>query len=584
MTSVGASEPVSLRMTQERDGTNGLGIIEAQTEKNDNSFDAKSPFAKTVTTVRNETTKLRYMIDLDYGKGMTELPSLYNLGSVVLKKGEGSIGLKNKGHQSYVGRFAPKRITYATRVAGAKDPSFMEYNIGAMMADIKKETTEGSRDYRKIDHTNYMLLFPCWTRNIENTFKHVSEVVKDAETLGQLEDIKADRVPTFFCTIMEFDEFPDSMEEELLECMKAFRLYYYQALLDGKSIIYVPSEGTPVRLTEEDAISPLGPSYYARLSSELSFRQIDDGLICQMTLVGYGRSLWFTDAQSIIRNRTIKLGQTLLEKPDAWDAATPMTTFTLSATCLSEEDQDRQKKPLGEALGSRFELRGLYCKFMSRITGKALWGSKAREAPSNCDDWGDARNAGGVRAELTFTDHKAAEDLVKVQAEKHRSTLKNMHLVLTRAINALVNPVIKQFSSVRPRGVTAWNMEEMYHRIAKLRWPPASAAVAAIIAPASNSSASSSKSSSTFAPSSSKPPSQPLPVTVKSVPAVPPTQPYELLLTKAGTYVQVRKGSESLTLLTYGKGPALLEWLKAMQLSVGPEKFLEWMELNAILK
>lgn len=578
MTSVGGSQPVSLLISQEWNGTNGFGFIQAQTEKNDNSFDAQSPFAKTVATVRNETTKLRYTMDLNYGRGLTELPVLYNLGSAVLKKGEGSIGLKNKGHRSYVGRFAPKRITYATRVAGAKDPSFMEFNIGAMMADIKREMTEGTRDYRKIDHTNYMLLFPCWTRNIENTFKHLSEVVKDAETLAQLEDIKADRVPQFFCTIMEFDEFPDGMEEELFDCMKAFRLFYYQALLDGKSIIYVPSEGAPVRLTKEHAISPLGPSRCTRLSSELSFRQVEDGLICHMALLGSSRSLWFTDAQSIIKNRTVKLGQTFLEKPDAWDAATPMTTLTLAATCLSEEEQDEQKKQLGEALGSRFELRGLYCKFMSRITGQPIWGSKGRGAPSNCDDWGDARNAGGIRAELTFTDHKAAESLVAIQAEKHRSTLKNMHLVLTRAINALVNPVIKRFSSVSPcirTGVATWNTEEMYHRIAELRWPLAATAVAAIVAPSNAISNSTSN-------SSSSPPQQPLPVVIKPIPAIPRTQSYELSLTKAGNYVQIRKGSESLTIQTYGKGPALLEWLKAMQLSVGPEKFLEWMELNSL--
>lgn len=443
-------------MLQEIGGANGLTITAAQTELFDNSLDAESQFTTCVTTRLSSATQKCYKVDFDHGEGVADLGSLLNLSSEVKKKSVGKRGLKNKGHRSALGRFNPAHITYVSKVAGSK-PTFLEFDLGKMIA-AWKQAEKGSRNYRDVDHRAYMQSTRSCTDDIRSRLEDVITLVTDETIKGQLQSILDGKTEHFFIQIMEYSSLPEDLEEELKVCMNSCQLYYYQALRNGKEFNYLPSDGHLVRLCKKDALNPLGDhSKFQRLLSEVEIRVINDGTLLQIKIGVEGitpederKTFWLTDSPSLIKDKRCKT-ILLQSEPTPWADALSSTTITIRTSCISDEEQTVQTT----AFKSKKDiLRGLYCQFMDRILGLPFF------------PWAALRNVGGIRAEVHFTDHVAAEKYMAIQCEKHRTDLTNSPRIMLKLFEHLVWKIAEAYSHTGTRtahsGITEWNLNEAF--------------------------------------------------------------------------------------------------------------------------
>ena len=449
MSTLHESPPFALLMLQEIDGGNGLTITAAQTELFDNSLDAESQFTTCVTTRLSSATQKCYKVDFDHGEGVADLGSLLSLSSEVKKKGVGKRGLKNKGHRSALCRFKPEHITYVSKVAGSK-PTFLEFDLGKMIA-AWKQAEKGSRNYRDVDHRTYMQSTRSFTDDIRSRLEDVITLVRDETIKGQLQSILDGKTEHFFLQIMEYSSLPEDLEEELKVCIMSCKMYYYQALLDGKEFNYVPSDGSPIRLRKEDALITLGdPTAFPRLLSEVEIREIDGRSFLQVKIGVEGvtpederKTFWLT---------TKKVNtQLCLTEPKEWKEGDQVTGFEIRTSCISNAAQDSQKSKMNYDIAA---LRGLYCQFNDRILGLPF-----------CP-WDAPRNLGGIRAEIHFTDHIAAEKYMVIQCEKHRTDLTNAPRIILRLFEHLVGRIAKAYSHTGTRtahsGITEWNLNEAF--------------------------------------------------------------------------------------------------------------------------
>ena len=456
MSTLHESPPFALLMLQEIDGGNGLTITAAQTELLDNSLDAESQFTTCVTTRLSSATQKCYKVDFDHGEGVADLGSLLGLSSEVKKKGVGKRGLKNKGHRSALCRFKPEHITYMSKVAGSK-PTFLEFELGKMFTDWK-QTEKGSRNYRDVDHRAYMQSTRSCTDDIRSRLEDVITLVRDETIKGQLQSILDGKTEHFFLQIMEYSSLPEDLEEELKVCMNSCQLYYYQALRNGKEFNYLPSDGHLVRLCKKDALNPLGDhSKFQRLLSEVEIRVINDGTLLQIKIGVEGitpederKTFWLTDSPSLIKDKRCKT-ILLQSEPTPWADALSSTTITIRTSCISDEEQIVQTT----AFKSKKDiLRGLYCQFMDRILGLPFF------------PWAALRNVGGIRAEVHFTDHVAAEKYMAIQCEKHRTDLTNSPRIMLKLFEHLVWKIAEAYSHTGTRtahsGITEWNLNEAF--------------------------------------------------------------------------------------------------------------------------
>ena len=197
--SISESQPFSLVFAQEANGSNGLTYTESQTEFIDNAQDAQSSFHMTILTEEHPDTNLCMKADLDFGKGIEDLPHIYGLGKKTQKKENGNRGLKNKGHLAAVGRFQPIRITYYTKCNGKF--LAMDFEVQAMLDAISK-TMETDRDYRQVDHRDYMTVHKCWNDDIRKRLNQLISLVEDDSLLCQ---IATNDVDSYFLQIMEYN-------------------------------------------------------------------------------------------------------------------------------------------------------------------------------------------------------------------------------------------------------------------------------------------------------------------------------------------------------------------------------------------
>ena len=485
MTTLHESQPFSLLMHQEIKGANGLGITHAQTELFDNSFDAGSQFATCVITKQSPVTKKCYKVDFDHGEGIKDLGALFNLSNEVKKKAIGNRGLKNKGHRSALGRFNPAHITYVSKVAGSK-PTFLEFDLGKMIESVDEEM-KGSCNYRNVDALSYIQQTRSRTEDIKSRLEDVISLIPDEIIKGQLQSIFDGKTDHFFLQIMEYSSLPERLEDDLKECMTSCKLYYYQALLDGKEFNYLPSDGILVRLCKKDALNPLGdPTKFPRLLSTIDIREIDGGTLLQVKIGVEGvtpenekKIFWLTDSQSIINDKRSKI-LLLTSERKSWAKTPSVTMMEIRTSCISKDAQQYQINKLDKLFGVD-ELRGLYCMYIDRILGIPIWGQSS--------GWGSQRNMGGIRALVNFTDHVAAEKYMSIQCEKHRTNITNVNPVVSKLFDHLIANIAKFHSHYsKPEsdlGVKQWNLNTEFYIITEQAPPAPSSPVPTPPAPSS---------------------------------------------------------------------------------------------------
>jgi hypothetical protein len=460
--SVCDSRPFALDLFSQVDGANGMSIGDAQSEFVDNAKDAESPFHYTAITGVHPEAGIYMVIGLDLGHGIKKLPQLYGLGDTTVKKAEGKLGLKNTGHMAAVAAFKPVKTHYYTDTA--EGPAFMCFQLQDYYEAYKSEMAPGgTRDYRKpsLNPTNYMTYNKSRTEDDTDILRAAIEMVKNPEMRSHLTNILNKAAPSHLLQIMVFkDDRLTQIADQVKAATNQFRFFYPRALANGFRIILENPDGTIMDMNGSEAISPLGSDKFPKIEYACTVRrsQNDKVLIeAVMTTAASEKiyTFWVIDAGFVAR------------RPVAWDAATPVGSFQVRTTCISQAEQTEMTKVLG--YGVR-DMRGVYCEFIDRILGLPYWDGH---------NYGANDNAGGIRAVITFSEHAVAEELFAIQSHKHKTNIKSAHPVVKEFIKKVMRLVIDNYSNYKMNsagkgqnpGVTAWDIDKCYRQLSGVPEP-----------------------------------------------------------------------------------------------------------------
>jgi hypothetical protein len=476
------SSSFSHKIGQGINGGNGYGIVEAETERDDNSWDSNSNIIYKLATSFNETYGKSYNLHCDLGKSTSDPLSILGAGREIKKKNDGDIGIKIMGAISSLCRYNPNKFYAFCKVANGPI-NIMTYNFGDHVQKIKQIMESGSRDYRDVDRwfeENRIIKVTESFRN--DIFDHpviqeVYNTIGNDEMKEALQFITSGQMDHFTIFIGEYNTpLPDDIPEGIYKTLNLSKMLYYKQLIAGKKIIYLNPENTLTTLTGEDAISPLGnPSQFARVLCKVDVYELQDGICFRVALHTEdtngistdSKVFHITDSQNIICNKSYKVKP--IPDINIPSNAIHKGNLTMSISCISQTEQDIQAEALADGeLGKRDLLRGLYCDY-NRILGAPYWSSGK-------DTWGEKRNAGGIRAVLSFNTQWIAENIVTILCEKQRTNLTNAHPVLKKLFDMVIKTIIKNYSDYTNKltsipGVKEWNLNKLYYQITGLPLP-----------------------------------------------------------------------------------------------------------------
>ena len=469
----------SLKIGQYINGGNGYGIIESETECDDNSWDANSPIIYKFATQYNETYKKSYNLHCDIGKSTSDPRNILGIGREIKKKMDGDIGLKIAGAMHALCRYSPNRFIIFCKVTGDNPINIMEYAFGDHIKEIQRVMDSGSRDYRDVDkwcEENRAIKDTVSFRNY--IFDHpviqaIYNTIKNDEMKETLKMITSGEQDHFTILIREYNSpIPDDITEGIYKTLILSKMLYYKQLMNGNKIIYLDPENELHTLTREDAITPLGDiSQFARVQCKIRVYELLDGVCLRVDLYTEdsrgistnSKQFHITDSQHLINNKSFKV------KLITVDVVIPSNAvnrgdMTMSISCISQAAQDEQVNNLAVAdLGTRDSLRGLYCDYNNRILGLPFWNTGK-------DTWGAVRNSGGIRTVLSFTTQWVAEKIVSILCEKQRTNLTNAHPVLKKLFDTVIKSIIKNYSDYNKKstsipGVKEWNLNLLYSQM-----------------------------------------------------------------------------------------------------------------------
>jgi hypothetical protein len=520
--------PFSLIMEQERNGANGFEIVHAIAEFIDNAYDAGST-AFTLALLREPGCGPHAtLIGYDTGSGAADLDALYSIGSSVVRKSSGR-GLKNYGNRAAMGRLMADDILHISRIPTATRCSTLTFHLSALYAAV--DATPTPRDYRAIDARINRTLFSRstggLTEEIRDKLTALHTQATDPALRTFLSGVLENRHPSYHLMMLEYTHFPPALEQEIADAFQSYRLSYYKALQEGRTMQYLRPDATlSLRFTPADAIDPLKNS--PRLTGSLEFR---GDTMAQFTVTAPGAAapvqFWLTVAPTdrILHDGRTRRGPFRRTPPDAWTTSPVTGTVGFDCSVPNDAEEDRQVAAAGTLYRSRTDLRGVYLRFIDRILGRPLYS----------DDWTDVRNVGGLRVELTATDQATAETYFCVPAKKHSATYGNLHRVLQAVLNWIVNRVIiPKYSDYRMvtlpgQGVTDWRFE---HFCRLLEDTGALATLPPVPPPV---------------PVPPVPVPSPIPVPTPSQPPVPPPRPYHDLLSEFAEFATFLTEHSNLT-------------------------------------
>jgi hypothetical protein len=575
--SVSESRPFALDFFSQVDGANGLGRDAAQSEFVDNAKDAESSFHWTAVTSVDPETNTYFMIGLDHGTGLYELPQLFGLGEQTLKKSEGKLGLKNTGHMAAIAAFKPDAVHYYSQA------SCMSFKIKEFSQAYKAEmSAEGGRDYRKgsLNPTKYMRFNDSPTENDAAILSKAIASVKTPGLRSLLENIRSKLTPTYLLQIMVFSNDQNAaLAKELWDATNTFRFYYAKALQNGFQIHLEMPSGDAKHLVGENTISPLGSDAFQRLRFECEVRRANKRILMEVTMS--------TDPGTEVAPQFWVSGTTsadlTLQKPMSWDSGKSLGNFTIQTTCLSQAEQLEQTRQLMPYTVDN--LRGVYCEFMDRILGLPFWDGQ---------NYGAAKNAGGVRAVITFEQHAIAEKLLAISSHKHKTNLKESHPVMKNFIKKVVHLVVDNYSYTglntagkgQNPGVATWDLNKCYRQMLGLPEP-------VVIDDGGESSgeedASSDDSTDTEDDDDSVPPPPPdSPQPAPPAPAPPaPAPPYRLPLlgiSSTATHIRLELNDTFITFPHDSKFLSFSDIIKSKYMTLGAEQGLAYIKELAELQ
>ena len=587
------SSSFSLKIGQAINGGNGYGIVESETEYDDNSWDANSDIICKIATPYNEDYGQSYSIHYDLGKSTSDPRNILGIGSQIKKKIDGDIGIKIMGALSALCRYNPDKFYCFCKVAGDY-PKIMEYMFGAHVKEIQRVMDSGSRDYRDVDkwceETN--VISPTQTAFGNNIFDH--PVIQQVYNTIQNNDIKEEfkRITSggqdhYTILINVYNSpLPADIPEGIEKTLTLSKMLYSKQLLAGKRIMYLDPSNILDTLTSENAITPLGDATkFARVLCKIGVYELQDGVCFRVNvhtedsrgISTDSKQFHITDSQQLIANRSCKV-KLITDEVVIPSNAINRGDMTLNNSCLSLAAQDEQTRSLETAdLGTRDSLRGLYCDY-NRILGLPFWSTGK-------NTWGAVRNAGGIRSILSFTSQWVAENIVCILCEKQRTNLANAHPVLKTLFDVVINKtIIKNYSGSTPTrdtsaGVKDWNLNKLYSQMTGIVIPQAPI-VPVVVAPvvqglphlrrytsiADDNSSVSDASSVTSMESASSSDND---TATRQI-------TFELAIREL---IIMNTGREVARFNNYGNGSGLRDWLKAVYDTKNDDDFIRWIRV-----
>jgi hypothetical protein len=419
-------------MEQERNGANGLTIVQAVSEFTDNAFDANSThFTMIALPPQDRTVSQRgFLVGLDTGTGARDLLPFYGIGPNVCRKTGVARGLKNYGNRAAIGCMMPTTVTHITRHQTAARSSTLTLSLGALYQaiDAAKATT---CDYRRIDeHELPTVLRNTPAGGLTDETRELLDTILGTMTVGSpnrafIESILANTLTSFHLMVLDYDVFPTGMMDHLVNAFQSYRMSYCYALRNGLRLeLETPS--TTIKLQAEDAIDPLGTA--PRITGMIEI--YSTGL--KVTLGS--QAFWVIPSDHLFYDgRTARNPFIFAEQPADW-APAATDTLQISFSVPSAQEEREQLDKVGSSIyRSVMDMRGVYLRYHDRYLGMPVY---------NKDNWEEKRNVGALRVELVCTNPTTAEEWLGIQTKKHTSSFTCIHDMLQLFLNWLVARVI----------------------------------------------------------------------------------------------------------------------------------------------
>jgi hypothetical protein len=471
-----ATIPFSAKLSQERDGTNGIGIDDAVSELIDNSFDANARKFSLAMIPAIPTVPMNYIIALDTdGDGLSDPRILYGISRVVPKKPSGKRGLKNNGFPSAMGRLAPFSVTSFGRTGGARC-STLQFDLGNLYAEIDRRIAAGMCEYREIDATilpGVLRCSPIGSGFTEETSELLDNVLACMRASGRnygsltdtLQQIRNNSVRSYCLHVLQYTTFPADLEAQIVDAFKSYRFTYHKDLRSGLEMEFIGPTLPPVHNTATHACPPVDPTtaqtlighYEVRVPEEETDLKTATTFLALTLTTGTlpPRTCYMTWTPSTTFSFQRKTSPLSITKPSGWDTA--ITVGGVQRIELNVPRSEVVEDQIRRIGSSRFKsvenLQGLCLNYSGRILGPPLW------------NWGAKRNAGAIRIEISTTDQMAAEKYWAVQTRKHVAKYENLHPALQLMLNWLVKTIINKRITVRTAGVADWRFADFWEQL-----------------------------------------------------------------------------------------------------------------------
>jgi hypothetical protein len=481
MTTLSTTLPFSLSMANERGETNGFSIAESLSEFVDNTFDANG--REYILVEVNVPGGPTYLISVDVGNGAADLLPLYGIGASVRRKTGVTRGLKNAGHRAALGRFNPDTVHHISRTRENPRASSLVLDLQTLWEIVDAAKGAGDCDYRRIDEQ-----MPRFLRNMSNCGftdeirELLSEIIVNTPPSPErtlFENILSNSQESYHAMIMKYAERPVTLINEITSALHSFRISYYDALMDGRTITFASHER--IVINRENAVDPLGTA--PRIKGTVDIRTRGDAttyLKVTLSVSDADPSTFYMSYNPgdtiFFDGKTHKNPFTTKEPQADWEEAAVVDRLEMEFSVPSAKEEHDQLKTVGSTIYGKVEnMRGIYLGYIDRYLGMPLYNTKG---------WQDKRNISGFRGRIRCMSSKTMEEFMGIQKKKHSSTFENLHPAIQMFLNWICNRVIiskyshtgnnKGHAKGDSPGVTDWNFPQFCQFMMNTKVPPSS--------------------------------------------------------------------------------------------------------------
>ena len=416
-------------------GANGMTFAKSIGERNDDSYDAGSnPRYKVI-----ENGDEQYLLLWNMGDNLYQLAKVLGLSTVISKKSEGKIGLKNKGTFSTLCHLGSDGILILSRNAEGK-PIELSFRFGEFVKMI--EACHDNYCDERLNPRNFMETSRI-TAETNELLKKLIPNIKDKNLNKEISGMISPSGPSYMMICMTFNRdhrLFNKLDYEMNRCFDSFNLYHGLLLKSGRgNIIYEDAKGKKKELTKDSAIDLMWGSSY--ILGNVTVGMKDDEVVLKVDLSIPDNLQEGTSTFYISNNLTDGRckGSQVLDSYLKWQKLTTKGTFKIRFTSLSTNEDRTMKAKLGEDFNSVEDTRGVFVSWNGRYLGLPYWKSK------KSSKWVSKANTSPLRCDIVIENsHFIAENICKIQSDKSQIDLDDAHPVLIRLMDCFVGNIVSK--------------------------------------------------------------------------------------------------------------------------------------------